>query len=126
MRFVSPVVSWIKSSSSPPKASVIDRDGSLAIAKFPQADDLWQVPLWEVVALDLAERAGITVAGRRIEKVDGKPVLIVSRFDRQSATRIPFLSAMSMLTAADNEDHSYLEIADVLRTYRQALGAGWA
>jgi len=99
------------------KASVIDRDGSLAIAKFPQADDLWQVPLWEVVALDLAERAGITVAGRRIEKVDGKPVLIVSRFDRQGATRIPFLSAMSMLTAADNEDHSYLEIADALRTY---------
>jgi serine/threonine-protein kinase HipA len=99
------------------KASVIDRDGSLAIAKFPQADDLWQVPLWEAVALELAERAGITVASRRIERVDGKPVLILNRFDRQGSTRIPFLSAMSMLTAADNEDHSYLEIADALRTY---------
>lgn len=99
------------------KASVIDRDGSLAIAKFPQGDDLWQVPLWEAVALNLAERAGITVEGRRIEKVDGKPVLILSRFDRDGATRIPFLSAMSMLTAADNEDHSYLEIADALRAY---------
>ena len=31
--------------------------------------------------------------------------------------RIPFLSAMSLLNAADNEPHSYMEIADALRQY---------
>jgi serine/threonine-protein kinase HipA len=31
--------------------------------------------------------------------------------------RIPFLSAMSLLNAADNETHSYMEIADALRQY---------
>src|SRR5262249_40696785 len=30
-----------------PKASVIDQDGRLIIAKFPQRDDKMQVPLWE-------------------------------------------------------------------------------
>ena len=40
-----------------------------------------------------------------------KPVLILRRFDRQSAQRVPFLSAMSILGAKDNDPHSYLEIA---------------
>jgi serine/threonine-protein kinase HipA len=31
------------------KASVIDNDGTLSIAKFPQADDTWSVTLWEAV-----------------------------------------------------------------------------
>jgi serine/threonine-protein kinase HipA len=39
------------------------------------------------------------------------------RFDRDGDIRIPFLSAMSMLGAADNEDHSYLEIVDALRRF---------
>ena len=42
-------------------------------------------------------------------------MLLLRRFDRDGATRIPFLSAMSMLGAKDNETHSYLEIVDALR-----------
>ena len=34
---------------------------------------------------------------------------------RVGASRIPFLSAMSMIDAADNESHSYLELMDALR-----------
>ena len=41
----------------------------------------------------------------------------MERFDRQGARRIPFLSAMSMLGAADRETHSYLEMVDALRQY---------
>lgn len=37
------------------------------------------------------------------------------RFDRRKNIRIPFLSAMSILGAKDNEMHSYLEIADAIR-----------
>jgi len=44
-------------------------------------------------------------------------VLLLRRFDRANARRIPFLSAMSMLDAEDNEQRSYLEIADALRRY---------
>ncbi|MEI7668485.1 MAG: HipA domain-containing protein [Pseudomonadota bacterium] len=99
------------------KASVIERDGSLAIAKFPQTDDTWSVILWEKTAIDLAETSGISVPELRIEKVNGRNVLILKRFDRFRNNRIPFLSAMSMLTAMDNEAHSYLEIVDAIRVH---------
>jgi serine/threonine-protein kinase HipA len=103
-----------------PKASVRDRDRSLAIAKFPHKDDDIPIVLWEAVALRLAAKAGIPVPEARIEQIAGKPVLILRRFDRSGEQRLPFLSAMSMIGAGDNEAHSYLEIADALRQYGAA------
>jgi len=103
-----------------PKASVREKDGRLAIAKFPRKDDEVSTVLWEAVALDLAQKSGINVASRRVEKIGKKPVLILQRFDRKGAHRIPFLSAMSMLGAKDNQPRSYLEIVDVLRRYGAA------
>lgn len=100
-----------------PKASVREKNGSLAIAKFPRRDDDYNTVLWESVALTLAEKAGIEVANGRVEKIGKKPVLIVQRFDRTAAARVPFLSAMSMLGARDNQQRSYLEMADALRRY---------
>lgn len=100
-----------------PKASVRDKDGSLAIAKFPRKGDEYNIVLWEAVALALAKEAGITVPSWRIENILEKPVLIINRFDRYKEERIPFLSAMSMLGASDNEQHSYLEIVSALAQY---------
>jgi serine/threonine-protein kinase HipA len=100
-----------------PKASVIDNHGRLAIAKFPQADDTWPVTRWEAVALELAGHSGIPVSDWRIERIDSRSVLLLSRFDRDGAKRIPFLSAMSMLGALDNQPHSYLEMVDALRRH---------
>jgi serine/threonine-protein kinase HipA len=109
-----------------PKASVRDRDGHLAIAKFPSRADDISVVRWEAVELELARRAGIPVATSRVERVAEHDVLIIRRFDRatistgqhgSAAQRVPFLSAMSMLGAQDRESHSYLEIADALRRY---------
>ena len=100
-----------------PKASVRDRDGRLAIAKFPHRGDDVDVELWESVALALASRAGIAVSDWRIEEVAGRSVLLLRRFDREAGCRVPFLSAMSMLGTADNELHSYLEIVDAIRRY---------
>lgn len=100
-----------------PKASVVDKDGQLAIAKFPQHGDLVPVSLWEAVALKLAAQAGISTPDWRIEKISGLNVLLLRRFDRRGNMRVPFLSAMSLLNAADNERHSYMEIADSLRQY---------
>jgi len=100
-----------------PKASVIDGDGQLAIAKFPQHGDLIRVTVWEAVALRLAAQAGIPTPDWRIEKVADRDVMLLRRFDRRGNMRIPFLSAMSLLNATDNEPHSYMEIADALRQY---------
>jgi serine/threonine-protein kinase HipA len=100
-----------------PKASVRDRDGHLAIAKFPHKDDEINTVLWEAVALRLAAKAGIPVPEWRVERVMDKPVLLLRRFDRVHDQRIPFLSAMSMLGASDNESRSYLEFVDALRRY---------
>jgi transposase len=60
-------------------------------------------------------------AGTLLRRLDtlGLPEPI-RRFDRNRQRRSPFLSAMSMIGARDNETHSYLEIADALRQYGAA------
>lgn len=98
-----------------PKASVMDRDGHLAIAKFPRKDDEINTILWEAVALTLASKAGIHVPEWRLESAGRLQFLLSRRFDRENNIRVPFLSAMSVLNAKDNEMHSYLEIADAIR-----------
>jgi serine/threonine-protein kinase HipA len=103
-----------------PKASVIEKDGQLAIAKFPRRDDEINTVAWEAVALALAAKAGFAVPAGRVEIVAKKPVLLLRRFDREGKHRIPFLSAMSMLGARDRETRSYLEIVDALRQHGAA------
>jgi serine/threonine-protein kinase HipA len=100
-----------------PKASVRDRDGHLAIAKFPNKGDEINTVLWEAVALTLAKKAGIPVPTWRLEPAADKPMLLLRRFDREEGRRLPFLSAMSMLEAKDNETRSYMEFVDVLRQH---------
>ncbi len=103
-----------------PKASVIEKDGQLAIAKFPRRDDEINTVVWEAVALALAAKSGIRVPASRIETISNKPVILLRRFDREGTRRIPFLSAMSMLGAKDRDTRSYLEIVDALRQHGAA------
>ncbi len=98
-----------------PKASVRDKDGQLAIAKFPKKEDEIDTIVWEAIALTLASKANIKVPQWRLETVGRKQILLSRRFDRTKNSRIPFLSAMSALGAKDNEMHSYLDIADAIR-----------
>ena len=67
--------------------------------------------------MSLAKQAGIRVPVWRLEHLLQKSVLIIRRFDRQEKLRIPFISAMNLLEAKDNEHHSYLEIAYALAQY---------
>jgi serine/threonine-protein kinase HipA len=103
-----------------PKASVRDTGGQLAIAKFSHRDDNANIVLWEATALHLAAEAGVSVPEWRIEPVGNKVALVSSRFDRKGVQRIPFVSAMSMLGAVDNDPHSYLEIAEAIRRHGAA------
>lgn len=102
---------------SRPKASVRDCDGNLVIAKFPHKGDEIDTVRWEAAALTLAKNAGIKISEYRLEIIAGRPVLLLQRFDRIGTHRRPFLSAMSMLGANDNEQRSYLEITDALRQH---------
>lgn len=99
-----------------PKASV--RDGNrLLIAKFASPRDEWDVIAWEKTALDLAERAGLRVPARRLQRINGKAVLLLNRFDRrEDGTRIPYVSAMTLLTARDGDstEFDYVDLAEAL------------
>lgn len=100
-----------------PKATIRDGDDRLLIAKFPKRDDDWPIPTWEAVLLKLAEDAGLNVPPWRLDEIAGKPVLLVTRFDRDTkGNRVPFMSAMTALDATDHgPQRSYLEIVDAIR-----------
>lgn len=98
-----------------PKASVVDPSGRLAIAKFPSRDDEWPITRWEAATLAMARAAGIDVASHELLVVAKKPVLLVRRFDREHERRIPYMSALTALSARDGETRSYLEVAEALR-----------
>lgn len=100
-----------------PKSAVVDKDGSIAIAKFPKPDDDRSIPHGEVLALTLAAQAGISVPRARLIDVAGRPVAIIKRFDREGARRVPFLSAMSLLGANDGDEATYTDIAECIRMY---------
>jgi len=98
-----------------PKAHVRSPDGALAIAKFPSANhDTWNVMAWEKVALHLAARCGIRVPNSTLLNLAGRSVLVIERFDRLRHRRVGYMSAMSMLEAADGDHRSYLDIAEIL------------
>jgi serine/threonine-protein kinase HipA len=98
-----------------PKCTVLDEDGTLAIGKFPSVKDERSVTRGEVLALRLAQRAGIETAPARIVLVQGTPVAVISRFDRTSQhARIPYLSAASLLQSGRNDERAYTEVVDAM------------
>lgn len=95
---------------------MLDADGWLAIGKFPSVGDTRSVTRGEVLALKLAEKAGIEVAPARIVQLDEVPVAVIRRFDRDADdNRVPYQSAATLLQASRAQDHSYTEIADAIR-----------
>ncbi len=100
-----------------PKCTLIDDDGRLAIGKFPSVGDERSVTRAEVLALKLAQRAGIDAAQARVVQVERTPIAVIRRFDRDAADgRIPYQSAATMLQASREDDRSYVEIADAIRS----------
>ncbi len=103
-----------------PKASVLDTDGSLCIAKFPSRKDDYDAELWEHLCHLLAKRAGITVADTRVLQIsETYHTLISRRFDRtEQGRRIHFASAMTLLGLHDGDNpmngYGYLDIVDFI------------
>lgn len=99
-----------------PKSTVRDTDGRLAVGKFPSQADRRDVIRGEVLAMQLAAKAGIRVAPARVEVIGGTAVAVIRRFDRtDDGGRIPYVSAATMLQS-DGRDatHAYTELVNVL------------
>lgn len=103
-----------------PKSAVIDDDGRLAIAKFPTQDDDRSIPHGEVLAMTLAAAAGINTAEATLLDVAGRPVSLMTRFDRDGERRIPFISAMTLLGLEDGDEAAYTDIAEAIRMHSSA------
>lgn len=104
-----------------PKCTLIDEDGRLGIGKFPSVGDTRSVTRGEVLALKLAQRAGVDAAAARIVELGEAPVAVIRRFDRDEVdSRIPYQSAASLLQASREEDRSYTEIVDAIRAHGHA------
>jgi serine/threonine-protein kinase HipA len=100
-----------------PKCTLLDVDGSLSLGKFPSVNDERAVSQGEVLALRLASLAGIDSAQARTVKVQNQAVAIIRRFDRTpEQNRIPYMSGATLLQAKRDDEHSYTEIIDVMRT----------
>jgi serine/threonine-protein kinase HipA len=105
-----------------PKASVIDPNGHLWIAKFPSVRDEFDVGAWEMVVYTLAKACGLDVPDALVRRFNSAyHTFLVKRFDRTSVgRRRHFASAMNLTGHQDGDDAStgasYLEIAQVLMT----------
>ena len=103
-----------------PKASVIDNNDCLWIAKFPSKNDQSDIGGWEIVTYELAIAAGINMIESQAKKFsNNNHTFLTKRFDRsENGSRIHFASAMTLLGHIDGEDSSeglsYLELAEFI------------
>jgi serine/threonine-protein kinase HipA len=103
-----------------PKASVVDENKQLYVAKFPSRKDDYDVALWEHHSHLLAKEAGVIAAKTRVI-VSGEKyhTLLSKRFDRtEEGRRNHFASAMTLLGLTDGCDaksgNGYLDIVDFI------------
>ena len=103
-----------------PKASILDNNNHLWIAKFPSKKDESDIGAWEMVTHELAIAAGVNMAESQARKFSSKNhTFLTKRFDRTAVgKRIHFASAMTLLGYTDGQDHaeevSYLELVEFI------------
>ena len=104
-----------------PKATVVDTQDQLWIAKFPSKNDENDTGAWEMVVHDLADRCGLNVPEAKLEKFSSLgSTFLIKRFDRVLNKRIHFASAMTLLGKTDGASaengSSYLDIAAFIKS----------
>jgi len=111
-----------------PKASVIDPEGNLWIAKFPSQSDEFDTGAWEMVTYRLAKEAGLHTVNARAEVFSKNGHTFLSqRFDRLKQERIHFASAMNLLGYQDGEGEktgvSYLDLVELIEVFGEHVNA---
>ena len=104
-----------------PKATVIDTEGQLWIAKFPSKNDDNNTGAWEKVVHDLARMCGLNVPESKLETFSKLgSTFLVKRFDRDGDKRIHFASAMTLLGKTDGasaaDGSSYLDLVSIIKS----------
>lgn len=104
-----------------PKATVVDTEGHLWIAKFPSKNDDNNTGAWEKVVHDLARLCGLNVPESKLETFSKLgSTFLVKRFDREGDKRIHFASAMTLLGKTDGafaaDGSSYLDLASIIKS----------
>jgi serine/threonine-protein kinase HipA len=99
-----------------PKASVLDKNQHLWLAKFPSLNDVYDVGLWEFLVYQLAVNAGVRMAESQVKKLNSQHhTFLTKRFDRANGSRLHFSSALTQLGYYDGDyEASYLELAQFL------------
>lgn len=102
-----------------PKATVLDNDRHLTVAKFPSRKDIYDVALWEHFCHVMGRKAGIDVAETSTISGGKYHILLSRRFDRDNqGRRIHFASALTLLGLADGDNAStgygYPDIVDFI------------
>jgi serine/threonine-protein kinase HipA len=107
-----------------PKNVVEDGDG-LWLAKFPAQGDRWDVAIVEAAMLDLARQCHLQAPTLKLQRVGGRNVLLVKRFDRDHTPdgyfRHRMVSALTVLRSDENAEErarwSYVLLADEVRRW---------
>ena len=105
-----------------PKATVVDEQKQLWIAKFPSKDDENDSGAWEMTVHELAAMCGLSVPEARLEKFSRYgSTYLVKRFARNGSERIHYASAMTLLGKTDGasaaDGTSYLDLAAFIKAY---------
>lgn len=105
-----------------PKATVVDTQGQLWIAKFPSKHDENNTGAWEKVVHDLARMCELNVPESKLETFSNLgSTFLVKRFDRDGEKRIHFASAMTLLGKTDGassaDGTSYLDMAGFIKSF---------
>lgn len=101
---------------------MIETDDKKYIAKFSSSTDMYNVVKAEYIAMRLAGLSGIKTATVKLEKVMGKDVLLVERFDRVKEEngwqRKAMVSALTILSLGEMQARyaSYEDLADIVRS----------
>ncbi len=104
-----------------PKATVVDTNGQLWIAKFPSKNDTNNTGAWEKVVHDLARMCCLNVPDSKLETFSKLgSTFLVKRFDRNGDKRIHFASAMTLLGKTDGasaaDGLSYLDLVSIIKS----------
>jgi len=103
-----------------PKAAVTGDDAKY-VAKFSISTDTFSIVKAEYVAMTLADRTGLDVAAVSLERVAGKDVLLVKRFDREKGERgwlrRSLVSALTVLALDERwaREATYPDLVDRIR-----------
>lgn len=103
-----------------PKSTVIWNKENV-LAKFPLSLDAKNEPLIEYATMTLAIKCELNVPPLHLEKIGGKSVFLIRRFDRKNERRIPFISGLTITGTHESDfgSWSYFALADAIVRYSE-------